>query len=194
MGHFLRGGKWSTFETGKLLRHIAFPDFKQCLFRWTEQTRGGKVVKTPTHICSKIMLRKGVFLHPSKVILLRYGKLLHHKEPQHLDGEQLGGECSQPAQIAFNGDRAGGYAADLMVCLCGGFGDQMATQVIKRSPNFCHDTKRESGKTVAIQYFSQLYITAQHGNNAIGKDEVASSNLASSSKESVIPIGMAVFC
>ena len=61
------------------------------------------------------------------------------------------------------------------------FGDQMATQVIKRSPNFCHDTKRESGKTVAIQYFSQPHITAQHGKNPIGKDEVASSNLASSS-------------
>ena len=59
----------------------------------------------------------------------------------------------------------------------------MATQVIKRSPNFYHDTKRESGKTVAIQYFSQLHITAQHGNTAIGKDEVASSNLASSSKK-----------
>ena len=62
-------------------------------------------------------------------------------------------------------------------------GDQMATQAIKRSPNFCHDTKRESGKTVAIQYFSQLHITAQHGNIAIGKDEVASSNLASSSNK-----------
>ena len=73
------------------------------------------------------------------------------------------------------------------------FGDQMATQVIKRSPNFYHDTKRESGKTVAIQYFSQLHITAQHGNNAIGKDEVASSNLASSSKKSVIPPGMTDF-
>ena len=62
------------------------------------------------------------------------------------------------------------------------FGDQMATQVIKWSPKFRHNTKRESGKTVAIQYFSRLHITAQHGNNAIGKDEVASSNLASSSK------------
>jgi len=69
----------------------------------------------------------------------------------------------------------------------------MATQVIKRSPNFYHDTKRESGKTVAIQHFSQPHITAQHGKNPIGKDEVASSNLASSSKKSVIPSGMADF-
>ena len=73
------------------------------------------------------------------------------------------------------------------------FDDQMATQVIKRSPNFCHDTKRESGKTVAIQYFSQLHITAQHGNNPIGKDEVASSNLASSSKKKARPKGWAFF-
>jgi len=69
----------------------------------------------------------------------------------------------------------------------------MATQVIKRSPNFCHDTKRESGKTVAIQYFSQLHITAQHGNNPIGKDEVASSNLASSSIKIPKPFGFGIF-
>ena len=36
MGHFLRGDKWSTFETGKSLGHIAFLNFKQCLFRWSE--------------------------------------------------------------------------------------------------------------------------------------------------------------
>ena len=32
MAHFLRVDKWSTFETGKLLGHIAFLDFKQCFF------------------------------------------------------------------------------------------------------------------------------------------------------------------
>ena len=109
MGHFLRGGKWATFETGKLLRHIAFPNFKQCLFRWTEQTRRRKpphsppcfqcvnTAQLPAQICSLGMLRKGLFLHPSKAISLGYGKLLHHKELQYLGRVDLGGECSHPA-------------------------------------------------------------------------------------------------
>ena len=36
MVRFLRGDKPTTFETRNLLGHIAFLDFKQCHFRWSE--------------------------------------------------------------------------------------------------------------------------------------------------------------
>ena len=65
------------------------------------------------------------------------------------------------------------------------FGDQMATQDIKRSPKLHHDSTQQIQKTVAIQQLFALFNTEENGKNAIGKDEVASSNLASSSKKAL---------
>ena len=79
----------------------------------------------------------------------------------------------------------GGYCSD--------FDDQMATQDIKRSPKLHHGSTQQIRKTIAVQHLLASFITAGYGNNAIGKDEVASSNLASSSKITVDPIGSAVF-
>ena len=59
----------------------------------------------------------------------------------------------------------------------------MATQVIKWSPKIRHDATRTTQKSVAVQYLFAHPKTAQNSNNPIGKDEVASSNLASSSKD-----------
>ena len=109
MGHFLRGDKWATFETGKSLGHIAFPDLKQCFFGGQSEHVDENLhtapmlpvrehcAESPAQIYSLGMLRKGLFLHPSKVIRLGYRKLLHRKELQYLGCVDLGGECSHPA-------------------------------------------------------------------------------------------------